>query len=140
QSRATASQVASPAAIFAAMSVADSSLSGRLIFTSIRDSHSVLATLSSRASLRRLGDAAMRLRPAGRVLHEAFDFLELVLVELAALLGDGEDIPPGRQRMQRDAEIGEDLFAFGKDVVEEEHEHMLDHRPGFAQRQAEIDL
>ena len=68
------------------------------------------------------GDAAVRLRPRRRIVHEFFDFLELGFVEFAAFLGDLQHVPPGGKRMQRDAEIAEDLFALGKDVVEEEYE------------------
>src|SRR5579872_1602023 len=91
-------------------------------------------------SLRRLGGAAMRLRPRGRILHELFHFPELAFVELAALLRRLEHVPPGGERVQGDAEIAQDFFAFGKDVVEEEDEAVLDHGAGLAQRLAEIDL
>src|SRR5580704_5392655 len=132
QSRVTASQVVSPAAIVLAISIADNSLSGR---------SSLASMFSPRLlSLRRLRGAAMRLRPAGGIFHELLDFFEPVLVELAALLGHFQNIPPGGERMQGDAQIPEDLFALGKDVVEEEHEDMLDHGAGLAQRLTEIDL
>ena len=42
--------------------------------------------------------------------------------------------------MQGDAEIAEDFPALGKNVVEEEHEAVLDRGAGLAQRLAEIDL
>src|SRR5580704_17890721 len=90
--------------------------------------------------LRRLGDAAVRLRPRRRIVHELFDFRESGFVEFAALLGDRQHVPPGGERMQRHAEIAENLFAFGKDVVEEEHKDVLDHGAGVAKRLAEIDL
>src|SRR5579864_4780315 len=88
--------------------------------------------------LRRLRDAAVGLRPAGRVLHEFFDFLELALVEFAALLGHIKHVPPGGERVQGDTEIAEDFFTLGKDVVEEEHEDVVDGSAGGAQRFAEI--
>src|SRR5579862_2286071 len=89
---------------------------------------------------RRLRDAAMRLRPGGGILHEFFHFLELALVELAALLGDFQHVPPGGERVQRDTEVFQYFFALGKDVIEKEHKDMVDDRAGAAQRLAEIDL
>src|SRR5262245_64893008 len=82
--------------------------------------------------------AAMGLRPARRVMHELLDLGELGGVELAALLGDREHVPPGRQRVQRHAEIAQDFTRLGKNVVEEEHQRVLDLGPGLAQRGAEI--
>src|ERR1051326_2220617 len=81
-------------------------------------------------SLRRDGDAAVRLGPAGRVLHEFFHFLELALVEPAALFRHFQHVPPSGERMQGDTELAEDFFALGKDVVEEEHEDVLDDGAG----------
>jgi hypothetical protein len=60
-----------------------------------------------------LGDAAMRLRPAGRVVHERLDLRQHFRFEPVARLGDGDDVPPCRKRMQPDAEIAEDLPAEG---------------------------
>src|ERR1700722_17988367 len=82
----------------------------------------------------------MRLRPRGRVLHELFDFLELALVEFAALLRHIENIPPGGEVVQLDAEIAEDLFALGEDVIKEEHKDVVDSRSGLPQSFAEVDL
>ena len=59
---------------------------------------------------RRLRGAAMRLRPAGRILHEFFHFRRLALVEPAALLRHLQHVPPGGERMQRDAEIARGFF------------------------------
>src|SRR5215831_15709381 len=96
------------------------------------------------ADLRREGrgvsDAAMGLRPARRVMHEFFDLGELCGIELAARLGDRKHVPPGRQRVQRHAEIAQDFPRLGKNVVEEENQRVLDLGPGLAQRGAEIDL
>lgn len=65
-----------------------------------------------------LGDAAMRFRPAGRVVHEFLDLRQHLRVELVARLGDCDDAPPGRERMQLDAEVAalgerESTYAIG---------------------------
>jgi hypothetical protein len=48
------------------------------------------------------GDPAMRFRPAGRVVHEFLDLRQHFRIELVARLGDRDDVPPGRKRMQLD--------------------------------------
>src|SRR3954454_1383866 len=82
----------------------------------------------------------MGLRPARRVMHELFNLGELGGIELAARLGDRQYVPPGCKRMQRHAEIADDLPGLWGDVVEEEHQYMVDLRPGLAQCFAEIHL
>src|SRR5689334_21736364 len=52
--------------------------------------------------------AAMGLRPAGRIVQEFLDLLQLDRVELAAALGEVEHVPPGAEVMHLDAEIGQD--------------------------------
>jgi hypothetical protein len=42
----------------------------------------------------------MGFRPTGRVVHEFFDLRQHFRIEFVARLGDGDDVPPGRQRMQ----------------------------------------
>src|SRR5262245_2752159 len=75
-------------------------------------------------------DAAVRLRPAGRVVQEFLDLGELDRIELAAGLGEFQHVPPGAQVVQFDAEIAEDLLALRIDAVEEDDEDMLDDRAG----------
>src|ERR1700685_1037517 len=82
----------------------------------------------------------MRFRPARRILHELLRFLELGFVELAATLGRFQNVPPGRKSVQCDAEVAQDLFALGKDVIEEHDETMLNDCTGTAQSLAKIDL
>src|SRR5438128_3306025 len=82
----------------------------------------------------------MGLRPTRRVVHEPFDFGELCRVELAARLGNREHVPPGRQRMERHAEIAQDSARLGKYVVGGKYPRVLDLGPALAPRSAEIDL
>src|SRR5262249_20377105 len=51
-----------------------------------------------------------------------------------------QNVPPRGERMQCDTEVAEDFFALGEDVVEKEHEDVLDDGTGAAQRLAEIHL
>src|SRR3954451_19898433 len=73
----------------------------------------------------RLRDTAVHLRPAVGIVHEVLDLGELSRVELPARLGDGENVPPGGEVMHGDAEIADDFFALGKNIVEEKHKGML---------------
>src|SRR3954471_1399189 len=88
----------------------------------------------------RLRDTAVHFRPAVGIVHEVLDLGELGSVELPARLGDGENVPPSGEVMHGDADVADDLFAFGKNIVEEKHEGMLDLGAGLAQRIADIDL
>src|SRR5580765_1907727 len=51
----------------------------------------------------------MRFRPAARIAHEGLHIVQFLAVEFLALFGDGQHIPPGRQRMMLDPEIGQEL-------------------------------
>src|SRR6476659_1335045 len=67
-----------------------------------------------------LRDAAVRLRPAGRVAQEFLDLVELDRIELSAGLGELQHVPPGAEMMQLDSEIGEDFLALRIDAVIED--------------------
>src|ERR1700722_860564 len=127
QARATASQVNVPAAMPRTISVAESSL---------RCADAVTRPLLCGGG----GDATMRLRPAGGVMHELLDFGEHLRLELVRRLGDPQPVPPRRERVHGDAEVAEDFWPLGIDVVEEEHEDVVDLGAGMAQGVAEVDL
>src|SRR5579863_2818526 len=94
----------------------------------------------TRSLFRSLSDAAMRLRPGSGIFHEFLGFLELGLIELAALFRRLQHVPPGGEEMQRDTEITQNFLAVWKDAVKEHNEAVFHTRPGPAQRLAEIDL
>ena len=56
------------------------------------------------------------------------------------VLGDCEDVLPGRERVQGHAEIAHDLFALRIDVIEEDHETVLANPAGLTQRLDEVYL
>src|SRR5712671_3516188 len=82
----------------------------------------------------------MRFRPAARIAHEGLYVVQFLAVEFFASLGLGQHIPPGRQRMMRNTQIGQQLQPFGKDVVIEDDEGVIAFHPGLAQRIDEIHL
>src|SRR4029079_19080554 len=106
----------------------------RLRFT--RSSSSSSCSLLGRG----LRHAAVRLRPAGRIVQELLDLAKLDRVELAACLGELEHVPPRAQMMQLDVEVGKDFFAVGIDAVIKDDENVLDDGAGRPQRVAEVDL
>src|SRR5215475_7358672 len=71
------------------------------------------------------GGSPVRFRPAARIAHEGLDFVQLGSVEFLALLRDRQHVPPGGERMMRDAQIGQDFQPFRKDGVIEEDERMI---------------
>ena len=62
-------------------------------------------------------DAAMGLRPAGRVVQEFLDLGKLDRVELPAGLGVVQHVPPGTQMVQLDVEVRQDALAVGINAV-----------------------
>src|SRR5262249_16961890 len=90
--------------------------------------------------LRGFGRAAMRFRPAGRIADEFLHLGQHLRLEFPACPGDRQYILPGRERMQRDAEIAEDFLALRVDVVKEDDEAVVAGAPGFAQGVDEVDL
>src|SRR5439155_9777965 len=79
----------------------------------------ITSAVAAIALLRCLRGATMRFRPGGGILHEFFGFAEFAFIEGAALLGRVEHVPPGRERVQRDAKLAQDLLSLGENVVEE---------------------
>src|SRR5580704_18270171 len=63
-------------------------------------------------------------RPVFRVFQERPHFFVLARLEPAHLRGDSRDIPPGGERVQRDALGGEARFGMREDAVIEDHERM----------------
>src|SRR5580700_10976608 len=80
------------------------------------------------------GDAAMGLGPSGGGVHEPFHFGEHVRRELVRRLGDPQNVPPSGEPVHSDAEVGKDFTALRIDIVEENHEDMVDLGAGLAQR------
>src|ERR1700735_2065349 len=82
----------------------------------------------------------MRFRPGGRIVHEGLDFFQLFFIEQIALFGDRKHVPPGGERVKRDAKIAKHLLAIREYVVKEKYEDMVDPGAGGTQRIAKIDL
>src|SRR4029077_5838890 len=95
---------------------------------------------ASKNSLRRFCCSAVRLRPASRVADELLNLGQHLRLEFAACFGDCQHISPGRECVQRNAEIAKDFFALWIDVVEENNETMVAVAAGLAQRVDEVDL
>src|SRR5690349_24447544 len=69
--------------------------------------------------------AAMRLRPAGGIVHESLHLAQELRIELTARLCHRQHVPPRRELVQRDAEIAEDFLSVRINVIEEEHDAVL---------------
>src|SRR5258708_19605120 len=67
----------------------------------------------------------MRFRPAARIAHEGLYIVQFLAVEFFASLGLRQHIPPGRQRMVRYADIGQQLQPFAQHLVIAHHTRVL---------------
>src|SRR5262245_11500093 len=93
-----------------------------------------------RNSLRGFRHAAVRLRPAGRVVDEFLHLSQHLRLELSARPGDSQHVLPGGEGVQRDAEVAEDFLGLRINVVKENHEAVVALAARFAQRVDEVDL
>ena len=67
----------------------------------------------------------MGLGPAGRIIKKGADAVNGFGGKVLALFGRLQDMLPGRQIMQIDAEVFHGCLGAGKDAVKKDHEYLL---------------